>query len=118
MYPQCMLFDTVGVLLNDFINQTLGSTFESICCDVQFGDLSRMPWGKDLLEGGRDRVEGMGRGSQPIAIPWRENLTEGGMEGEAQNPRSQKCIRNPIVSNPQSYSIYPNAIRNACGTEV
>ena len=54
MYPQCMLFDTVGVLLNDFINQTLGSTFESICCDVQFADLSGMPWGKDLLEGGTE----------------------------------------------------------------
>ena len=90
MYPQCMLLDTLGILLNDFLNQTLGSMIESICCHVHFGDLSRMSRGKDLLEGGKEagrgRMEGMGRGSQPIAIPWDENLTKGGMEGRPRIP--------------------------------
>ena len=54
MYPQCMLLDTLGILLNDFLNQTLGSMIESICCHVHFGDLSRMSRANDLLEGWRE----------------------------------------------------------------
>ena len=73
-----MLLDMLGILLKDFLNQT-------ICCRVLFGDLSRMSRDKDLLEGGKEagrvRMEGMGRGSQPIAIPWDENPTKAGMDG-------------------------------------
>ena len=50
-------------------------------------------------------MEWMGRGSRPLAIPWDENLTNGGMEGRPKIPEvkslsaiPQCLIRNPMVS--------------------
>ena len=87
-----MLLDMLGILLKDLLNQT-------ICCRVLFGDLSRMSRDKDLLEGGKEagrvRMEGMGRGSQPIAIPWDENPTKGGMEGRPGIPEGKSLSAIP-----------------------
>ena len=97
-----------GILLIDFLNQ-------AICCRVLFGT-SAGCLGAGIFW--REGMEEMGRGSQQIAIPWDKNLTEGGMEGKAKNPRSHKFIRNPIVSYPESHCIYPDVIRNACGSQI
>ena len=110
-----MFLDMLGILLNDFLNQT-------ICCRVLFGDPSRMSRGKDLLEGGEGGREGQNGGDgkrKPTNCHSLGRESDKGRDGwEARNPRSQKFIRNPIVSYPESHGIYPNVIRNACGSQI
>ena len=100
MYPQCMFFDPVGILLNDFINQTLGSTFESICCDVHC--TVWRPQQDALGQRSSAGREGQSRGDgkrEPTNCHSLEGESDRGRDGGG-GPKSQKS-----KVYPQSHSV-------------
>ena len=58
MYPQSMLWGTLGIPLNDVPDQTLGFSFEVMCSGAYLGDLWMMPWGKQRRGGREEQREG------------------------------------------------------------
>ena len=70
-------------------------------------------------EGGREGQNGGDGKRKPTNCHSLGRESDKGRDGwEARNPRSQKFIRNPIVSYPESHGIYPIVIRNACGSQI